>query len=157
MASSLRALALCAVVPLAACGGGGGSAPAGASSQALVVSWVIRSVASAGSGTQADAIHLGGPPQAAVVTASRGGAAQTFNLAVDPSCTAVYVATNSAPTVTVGVVSDPNAPTPVTIVPGGPGPWDVTWNVVSVGKGTCNVVVTTSDGMKATLQVFSEL
>ena len=81
--------------------------------------------------------------------------AQTFNLAIDRSCTAVYVATNSGPA--VGVVSDPNAPTPVTIVPGGPGLWDVTWNVASAGKGTCNVTVTAFDGTKATLQVFSEL
>ncbi len=154
MGSSVRAIVLGAVVALVACGGGGGSGPASAPAPGLVVRWVSSSGPSGGSGTQADAIHLASPPMGVRVTASRGGVAQTFNLAVDPSCTAVSVSTSVG---TVAMVGDPNAPPPVTIVPGGPGLWDISWSIVSANKGTCNVTVTTTDGAKATLQVYSEL
>ena len=151
----MRVLVLCAVAALTACGGGGSSAPVTSSpGPGLVVSWVSRSGASGGSGTQNDAIHLASPSSGVFVTASRGGVGLSFNLTADPTCTAVAVGSGSS---NISVAFDPNAPPPVTIVPFGPGTWDVTWTIVSASKGTCTVTVTTFDGAKATLQVFSGL
>lgn len=150
----MRALVLCVVAALTACGGGGSSAPVTPPSPGLVVNWVSRSGPSGGSGTQGDAIHLASPSSGVFVTASRGGVTQSFNLTADPTCTAVYVGSGSS---NVGVGFDPNSPPAVTVVPLGPGPWDVTWTIVSTSKGTCTVSVTTFDGAKATLQVFSGL
>ena len=150
----MRTLAICAVVTLTACGGGGGSAPVSANG-GLVVNWASQSGSTSGSGTQADPIHLAYPPLGVTVSAARRGVAQVFNLAADPNCSAVYVATNSPNT----VATPPGAGSAVAFgTIGSPvGPYDSSWVIVSSSKGACTVTLTTVEGLTATLQVYSEM